>query len=352
MDTKQILASNKPLLGVYALALVPLPLYFVLVAPKKGDPDSPRAVAAGENEKTSYGGAVRKLAGYQSKIDSLSKRIKNQDAEQPVYTKDHIEFFKRRREAYQAQVGEMQRFLWELDQKLERWFPEFQEKVQPGKEPDRNDYTTHYTNNAIPKLRDRFADLVNTPAGLMLFDTPPPANQLRTYQKRYWIQEACLDALKTAGAGPLLARFEFPVEVATEGKPYKLIPARFSFTCSFRNVAKVVRELVAREIPMRVTQLEVEKTDFGGPGSPYDQPAIKLQVPRDIVFRQDAYTGQLDDAADFKGEERLEEYLPEPPVKVSITVEVLDFDVTEPAPPPPPEGEGEGEGEDTEGEGK
>jgi hypothetical protein len=161
-----------------------------------------------------------------------------------------------------------------------------------------------------------------------------------------WVGTQILFSMQPGAAGGAPPA---PGQPAATKTPYTLFPVTFGVVLSFRDVPKLVREILARPIVFRITKIDVELREFSYdrsqafPGPPpcriNDTGAKKYfdQFYYGIVFpRNAANQVPANDAAE-------EDFIPEPPVKVEIAVDAFDFDmnVIDPpaaaAPPPPAE---------------
>jgi hypothetical protein len=333
LDPKDLLVRNKVLVGAYALAIVPVILWFVVIE---------------GGVKAEYAQVQQKLRSKASSAKDMAARIGN--AENPVYTREDVTRLEQRRALYEKELGDLAGIVNERDVTLERWFEEF--KATPeGKQPTTSDFVTRYNTN-IGLLVERFKPIVTSPTGeLCINNEPPTGDALRKYQKRYWVQEAILEALAAAQkdnpGGPirLVAKLDFPLPTApprdadAPAPAAEMIPARITVTTPFARVPHVIRELLARPIPMRVTRLTIDKEQFTYDSTDARFPHFDTVRPRfmidgrDWVFEQDTYTATLPNTDAYGGQEH---WIPEPNVKLEVVVEVYDFKKIDP--PAPPEG--------------
>lgn len=170
-------------------------------------------------------------------------------------------------------------------------------------------------------------------------------NQLEEAQKIYWIQQAIFEAIlkATGGNAEVLTEPQFSREKPVDGQIYQTTRARIELSCSFRDLPKIVRKLLAQPICIRVSDLELTKAPFQ-----INNTELRLNVDgMGSTFTDDYYSSELDDASLFPGEAKLEEILPEPAVKLTLSLEVFDFE-----PPAPEPAEDEGAGEDASDEGE
>lgn len=349
VDPKEILVRNKALVGAYVLALVPIGLYFPLVA---------NGVKGAPNDPQSFMGKANTLGRSSRKATDFADRIENPTPDAMVYTERHVAALEEQGKLYAQELRALGELVRERDAKLERWFedPKFS-KLEPGEEAPTSfgaEFRTYWANVAIPKLVERYRAIV-LPAGApaerpYLYDREPGDNELRKSQKIYWIQEAILEAIQTAtdpkqasdpATAPPPATLVGPPQFnelrGEEGSLYDVIEVRLELSCSFRHLPRLVRELLAREISMEVTKLEVRKAPFR-----IERPELGLLVDgMGETFTEDQYTATLPEGTKFLGEDKLESYIPEPHVRVGLTLAVFDFK----PPPPPPAEEGEGEGD-------
>lgn len=360
IDPKQVILSNKVLVGLYVAALLPIPLWFVLVA------NGVRGNLSGQGSGPpgSYGATKKQLNDAKALAGSMADKIGN--AEDPLYTQTDVERLEKRKQMMSKQLDELRKIVKAADQSLESWFDAFS-ALKEGQIPVKDEFTTEW-NKQVTKLKEEFKPVLTTDTGenLAYTDLPPGgADQLRVWQKRYWIQEAVLQALTDAnksapgptGHARLQSRMDFgasgpklgDIGSADDAKgpppPYDPIDVRLSVRAPLSRMPVVVRELLARKIPLRVKAIR------------YETPAafaMDHQKPRLTVdgkegyFVQDTYFAKVD-VEEAKGLDLNDQarWIWEPPVVVELQLEVYDFrkEATEaPAPPPAPaEGEG-GEG--------
>ncbi len=180
------------------------------------------------------------------------------------------------------------------------------------------------------------------------------------WQKRYWVQEAILQALtdanKSAGGPTGLVRLQTRMDFGSSGAklgdiggpddkgpppPYDPIDVRLSVRGPLSRLPIVIRELLARKIPLRVKAVRYENpTAFA---MDHQKPRLSIDG-KEGYFVQDTYFAKVDiDEAkglDLNDQSR---WIWEPPVVVELQLEVYDFrkEATEP-PAPPADGGGEG----------
>lgn len=335
VDPKELLLRNKLLVIAYVLAIVPVILWFPLVD---------------GGVKAEYKAATGQLQKNASAAKGMAKKIKEPEATPPVYTEGDVEAFKERQKKYAEELGNLVAVVEGADAGLERWFAAF-----PNGPANTADYVTEY-GKQMGLITEKYKPVLTGPANEdFTYNDIPTGDALQRYQKRYWIQLAVLEALTQAQAGNqgapirLQQKIEFPSSQTPSEGPVERIPARVTVICPFPRVPVVIRELLARDIPMRVASMRVDKEPFTYDAS---DPRFKHFADakprqnidgRETVFQQDAYTAQLTTADQFKSQEH---WLPEPPVRLELLVETFDINKSKlPAPPPPAEGE-EGAGEE------
>jgi hypothetical protein len=331
IDPKELLLRNKLLVIAYVLAIVPIILYFPLVE---------------NGVKADYKTATGALTKNANAAKGMAKKIKEPNATPPVYTQGDVEAFKARQEKYAAELNNLVAVVEGADAGLERWFDLFKDR-----KPDTADYVTEY-GKQMGLVGEKYKPVVTGPAGEdFTYNDIPTGDALQRYQKRYWIQLAVLEALTQAQVGNegapirLQQKIEFPTsQVPTDG-PIERIPARVTVICPFPRVPMVIRELLARDIPMRVASMRVDKEPFAYEAADprfkhFSEAKPRLSIDgRESIFQQDAYTAQLTAKEQYQGQEH---WIPEPPVKLELMVETFDINKSKlPAPPPPAEGEAE-----------
>lgn len=348
VDPKEILLNNKGLLIVYAVALVPIALWTPVVG----------------GVKDKFKKAQGALTQASTTTNDYAKRISDKAAasENPLYTQTDVERFTAKRELYQAQLGALGKIVNDADQNLERWFDAFS-STAAGSEPKASDYQTEYARQCA-LLAEKYKPFVTGDAGEnYTFSDNPPPNDLRRYQKRFWIQEAVLTALEAAsrssGWSPemqkqiddpanqgkamgfvkpirLMSRFEFPappgnaLNQPTTKPPVEPIPAAVVIDCAMPRLPYVVRELLARQIPLRVTSVKVDKKEFN---IVYTQPpGVRVNIQgSEGLFEQDCYTTNLPDPALYRSQEM---WIQEPSMRIEVRLEAYDFNKIEPPAPP------------------
>jgi hypothetical protein len=341
LDPKELVVKNKVLVVCYALAILPIILWFVLV---------------GGGAKGEFQGNASKLRRSERAINSYLGKIKAENPSERPYTKHHIEAFTAQKAGYNDQVRALQKVVVDRDAELEKWFEDpLTSKLEPGKSPKANDYITLYRTQ-IEALVKEYEAIVTPEGGgaPRVYSQEPPSNQLHLWQKRFWVQKYVLQAIQeatqpTADAGGPLGRVEetirfggdMPRRGEEEGgsEVVERIGAAISLRCRFSDVPKVVERILAQPITFQILRVEVSKVDFMVEKSEYD-----LRVDgRDTTFSDPYYTGELENHEAFEPhKENLDHFLPEPSIKLSLELEVLDFKV-ELTPEPSEEG-GEGEG--------
>lgn len=340
VDPKELLLRNKVMVGAYVLAIVPIVLWFVVVDGVKGQ----------------YQAATNKLRSSASTAKSMANAIGSENPEERVYTEADVQTLKDRRALYAAELRKLVELVTDADVELEKWFSTFGDKT-----PAPADYITEW-NKQIGLLTEKYREVVTGPDGTThVYNDPPTGDALRAFQKRFWIQEAILEALQQASAAGratvrLAQKVDFPPVAPGGGaRAVERIPARVTVICPFPSVPLVVRELLARKIPMRVAGLRVVKEPFSYESTNplfahYGETKPRFGIDgREYVFQQHVYTATLAN----KGVNTAQEHwIPEPPVRVELLVESYDINKAALPKPEPVDGEGEGEGEASSDEGE
>jgi hypothetical protein len=330
VDPKDLLKKNLPLIVIYVLALVPIVLWFVMVdGGVKGA------------KKNSFNSQSRKLRSKRSKINAMVGKIKAPD--QRVYTDRDVKRFQEQHDVYSGLIGELKATLASGDTELEKWFPEF--KVEAGKYPKANDYITAYERKVLA-LGKTYAELVTpTDGGLPQVYSQPPSkakDQLKLFQKRYWIQTALFDSLvkgseagKAHGNGAKIVQAVRFTEASKMDGPSGILERHdvsLVFTCSARDVPTILEKILAQKIPIQVRALRMQKEAFV-----YETQDTAIHVDgRSGYFADVYYTGELKDHEAYQGDDKQESYIPEPPIRVTLDLQVLDFDIKTPKPPAKP----------------
>jgi hypothetical protein len=329
VDPKDLAKRNIPLIVIYVLALVPIVVWFVAVS---------GGVKGGKSG--SFKSESAKLAKKRKKIRSMIKKIK--DKEQRVYTKKDVTGFKDQHKVYATLIGELKQTLADRDTVLEKWFDDCGD-VPEGKTPGANDYITLYEKEVL-ELGKTYADLITSSDGgpPLVYSQAPSKDQLRLFQKRFWIQKHLLDSLvkgseagKANGSGAKIVqavRFTESNIRTSEPGPKEVVrhDVNVVFTCSARDLPVIVEKILAQPISTQIRSLHMEKEPFV-----YDDPDTSIHVDgRSGYFADVYYTGELRDHDAFKGDDKQEAYIPEPPVRVTLDYQVLDFDIAKPPPPP------------------
>lgn len=333
LDPKELAQRNVPLIVIYVLALLPLPIWFVIV---QG--------GIKEGNKDSVADALKKLKRKQRTIQQFSKRVKNDDPE--LFSPHHVQAFNDRAEELKKQITQLEDAIRERDKTLEQWFDDTQfSTLKEGQLPDPADYAQYWKSKAIPQLVETYGDLVKPPeegGDPYLYASQPVKDTMKRDQKRYWAQKYILEGIRKGaqhetyidGAlakARLASAISFASDTSRGNNEEKSIVSSFraqvELRCSFRDVSTICREILAQPIPMQILALEVSKHPFR-----FEERTLQLTVDgSEKAFLDSSYSIKLDNFSDFKGDDKLEEYIPEPPVRVQIEVEVLDFDLPEPA---------------------
>lgn len=330
VDPKDLAKKNVPLIVIYVLAIVPIILWFVVVdGGVKGA------------KKNSFKSQSRKLKSKRSKINAMVQKIKAPD--QRVFTNRDVKRFKEQHEVYGGLIDELRATLASGDTELEKWFPEF--KVAEGKYPKANDYITAYERKVLA-LGKTYADLVTpTDGGLPQVYNQPPSkakDQLKLFQKRYWIQTSLFDALvkgseagKALGTGAKIVQAVRFTEAAKMDDTAGILTrhdVNVVFTCSARDVPTIVEKILAQPIPMQIRALRMQKEAFVVEDT---DTAIHVDG-RSGYFADVYYTGELKDHEAYEGDDKQESYIREPGIRVTLDLQVLDFDIKKPKPPAEP----------------
>lgn len=337
IDPKELILNNKTLVATYVVALVPVVLYFLWIGELETQVD---------RERSALVSATRDLEDLQERIENMSAPADQRLPDlQPVRTEKDKAKLATRKGLYETALKDLRELVQSQDEVLERWFPKFADKgVAFDDAPAPTEYRAEWQDQIKILEQEEFPKLSRDPDGAsMLFTAEPdrdPGN-MRAYQKRFWIQRSILEALKDAGVEQLASRFDFSASqaAADEDAPFVTIPVRFGVLCRFTDLPIVTRELLRREVPMRILSVEVVKHPFIYED---DDPARSFRVEGDqCVFFDVAYAAKLENDDQFGS---IEEWLPEPHVKIDFRVEAYDFKAIEqpaaadPNAPPSPGG--------------
>lgn len=348
VDPKELAQRNIPLIALYGVALAALPAWFVVVQ---------GGVVGDRKTKGTVEYAKNQLNQKSRKIKALADRIKAKDPNDPVYNDNFKQQFEAKAKALREQSVKLSKLVEAKDQELEKWFEKFQ-GLPKGEEPDFNNFQQHWTSEAIPTLKEEFSTIVVDPSDAELIylmdDKPRDRNDMRFAQKRYWAQKYLLSAIRDGaknGIGMSRPRTadEQPQKVparlveriaisrppgsktANEGEEKPLVSS-FRVTLkaqvSFRDVSLIMSKVLEQPIPMQVHGFEISKGSFR-----IEDRKINLLVDgSERFFPDDHAQVLLDDVSQYKGDDKLEEYVPEPTVILKLEVDVLDFNAPEPKP--------------------
>lgn len=347
VDPKELAQRNIPLIVLYGIALAALPAWFFVVQ---------GGVVGDRKTKNTVNHAKAALTSKSKKIKALATRIKAKDKADPVYNDNFKTYFDERANKLNAQSVKLGELVRAKDTELEKWFEKFQ-GLPKGEEPDFNNFQQHWTSVAIPELKEEFIDIVADPSDADLVylqdDKPRDRTDMRFSQKRYWAQKYLLSAIRDGakqgvgmttptaeGEKPRLvpARLIERIVIQAPGGQNKAAPkgkkkplvSSFRITikarCSFRDASLIMSKILEQPIPMQIHSFEISKDSFR-----VEDRKINLLVDgSEKVFPDDHTQILLDDAGQFKGDDKLEDYVPEPPVVLSLEVDILDFNPPEP----------------------
>ena len=265
VDAKAVLQQNKLLIGLYVVAIVPIVLWVVLVMngvegdmANKTPPSYEKALQQLNQKKSALNGYIARIADMKKKVNAKQPLVN------PVYTPKYTAEYQKRNEELKKQFEDMSNLINARDKQLEEWFndPKIQEQVKAKGEPTSSDFDSVFKQE-IARLQRDYADLVfdSSPINKTCFlwqETTTPTN-VHPMQKKFWIQERILMALKKAGAEQLLDKIDFTVTSAptfSDKGPHFMtpIPARMVFKATFRDLPKIVRELLSQDILVPVDQ--------------------------------------------------------------------------------------------------
>ncbi len=349
VDPKELAQRNIPLIVLYGVALAALPAWFFVVQ---------GGVIGSKGEKGTVEHAKNQLNQKSRKIKALADRIKAKDENDPVYNENYKTHFEAKAKALREQSAKLSELVRAKDEELEKWFEQFQ-GLPKGEEPDFNNFKQHWTSKAIPELKEEFTTIVTDPSDAELVylmdDAPRDRNDMRFAQKRYWAQKYLLSAIRDAAKNGVGM-----TKPAEEGEKPQIIPARLveriaisrppgsktgggdekdkplvtSFRVnlkvqiSFRDASLIMSKILEQPIPMQVHSFELTKGSFR-----IEDRTINLLVDgSEKVFPDDHAQILLDDLSLFKGDSKLEAYVPEPTVILKLEIDILDFNVPEPKP--------------------
>jgi hypothetical protein len=295
VDPKELILNNKGLLVAYVLAILPVVLYFVIV----GD----LASQVETNQNT--------LRRKQNDLKGFHQQLS--DPSNPLYTEQDKTRLEERQKLYAEELEALDAVVAERDAPLERWF----DKYEGVDKPEFNEYVTEWEQNQVPELLTNYADLLGDNPKSLVFVDVPGRSELRSFQKRFWIQSAILDALKKGGAVALTAPgINFRDVKPGPGGAFSIVSVRISFEAVFTRLPLIVKRLLSTELTMRVAQLEVHKDSFE-----FARENMMIDGSRK-VFLDFAYGEAL---KDVKPPEEPTAVIGEPTVRVEILLEVFDF---------------------------
>lgn len=295
IDPKDLLLQNKGLVVAYVLALVPVILHFVV-----------NGGLAGEVAKEK--GALQRA---QNELKAFHSQLSTPDT--PLFTEQDKERLTQRRKLYEEELGSLGGIVADRDAPLERWFAKYEGEANP----DFNDYLVEWESNQIPNLVGKYADLLGDQGQALLFVDVPGRNELRMFQKRYWIQCAILEALKQGGAKRLAhPGIDFREAELVKGADFAVIPVRVTFMATFPNVPLVLKELLSTELTIRVAGMKITKDAFE-----FERENMAIDGSR-RVFLDYAYGELLRNESPPSNPAQV---ITEPAVKVELTLQVYDF---------------------------
>lgn len=301
IDPKELVLQNKGLVAAYVLALVPVILHFTVLSGMASEVDTAKA---------NLQRAQNALRGFHSQLES---------PDTPLYTNTDKERLEARRGLYEEELGKLGGVVEERDAPLERWF----EKYEGQESPDFNDYTVEWESNQVPELVAKYSDLLGDLGQDLLFVDVPGRNELKLFQKRFWIQSAILEALQKGGATKLMhPGMDFRSSEPVAGADFSVIPIRVTFMSPFPKVPLILKELLSTELTIRIDGIKMQKDAFE-----FERENMAIDGSR-RVFLDFAYGERLQNQAPPSDPEGV---ITEPPVKVELSLEIYDF------------GEGEGQ---------
>lgn len=295
IDPKDLLLQNKGLVVAYALAVVPVILHFVI--------NGGMATEVAK-EKSALQRAQNELKAFHSQLST---------PDTPLYTNTDKDRLTERRKLYEEELGHLSEIVAERDAPLERWFAKYEGEATP----DFNDYLVEWESNQIPDLVAKYADLLGDSGQSLLFTDVPARNELRMFQKRYWIQAAILEALKQGGAKRLVhPGIDFKEAEPVKDADFAVIPVRISFMATFPNVPIVLKELLSTELTIRIASMKITKDAFE-----FERENMAIDGSR-RVFLDYAYGELLRNEAPPSNPAQV---ITEPAVKVELSLQVYDF---------------------------
>jgi hypothetical protein len=327
VDPKELLARNKVMVIFYVLALVPVILWVVLVlGGVQGD------------KRNGFEGEKAKLKAAKNQLETLSKAIETDP--NSVYTERHTANYNDRNAKLADQFKGIVTMLDTKDAALEKWFDPGWDKT---KDPPENDFQARL-NTELGTQKDTYKNMVVDPGPNQtsyLWQEPVVKGNQRALQKKFWVQAAILKALKDGGAERLLATVEFPPIVPgpppAPNAPPKVvytapIPARVIVSASFRDIPKIVRELLAQDIVLKVTRIKAELLPFSITNKDLN---LYVNPEPHPIYSDTTYT-----ASQGTPDADQEKVLPEPKIKLTLEVEAVDIDMDQihklDEPPPAP----------------
>ena len=333
LDPKQVIARNKALVVVYAIAIVPIPLWFVFVAGgvQGGARDSYKAAANTLRTKKSV------LDGFAARIDKMRK---SPNAPDPVFTQGYIDGLKEQAGKIEAQNTAMIDLVRAADKPLDKWFPQLSWDEKQGEPPSaafESRFKEELRNMASGKDLGEFVTDPALRASLLWGEKETVGTNQRELQKKFWIQERVVKALKSGGAERLYSPVEFPPVAAPSGgtgpnapppKPTRAIPIKATALASFRDVPKILREVLAQDIVFKLVKIHTELHEFSVVNPKF---GVRVNPEPKPLYESSVIQGTLPEGGTPPSDE--EQVFPEPKIRVTLELEAVDFDMDVIAPP-------------------
>lgn len=337
LDPKQVVKENKLLVICYVLALAPVGLYFGYFRGQLAGPDRRQANSAAgrilrRGEAESFSVAAAAVQRIKGNIDTLAQKVEKKE----LLTSKDITAFEERQTKLKERLSGLQKIYEKQDERLERWF-----KVEGAefsdwpitRTPEFSGYVEYFA-RAYKDLIDGNKDLIGLREdGSPVLKAPKPANNdanlIVQSTKKYWFTTELLAAMKRAKVTKLASNIVITVTPPTDLAKDPLVPYRCQFTVEgpFRQVAVLVREILAAKLTFRLDSLEVnprpfeytknESTGFTG--------TLKVnEFGPQVYFDREFYIASFPETVtEFAYAEST--VIPEPDVAITLVVEGIDY---------------------------
>jgi len=207
-----------------------------------------------------------------AELDQRRQKIEQYAASQYIKNTAWIEQARRVRADYEKQLEEIKSYLAARDELLEKRFedpedPDAQTPLQAGR------WKMVYKEKMDKLLEKLDEHVTELGAGMPLVeanlgDVWPSDAEMHREEKRYWLQKAIVDTIVNLNAARQVVPVFYEIRLTdrperllseAHGEKFRCIPFQFRVAMEFKNVPRLLNELLAHKIGLELTGLSITR---------------------------------------------------------------------------------------------